>query len=184
MSTPKRKADGTFAKGVSGNPNGRPPKKPVKHRLPAHNRETAFEVAEMPVKITLDGEVTETSAYRAALISLTRKALSGHTPSMRLLLSHIEKAATINGEQNEFTRRLIEQQLDLEVNLEELRELIPEDPGHGVYVQLPDGRAMPNSLYGKLERLKNLDEREAKLKEDERRLAELEERLNKQINAA
>jgi hypothetical protein len=180
MSNEKRNPDGTFAKGVSGNPNGRPPKEPVRHHLPAYNREIAFKVAEMPVKATINGEVSETSAYQAVLLSLVGKAMSGHTPSARLLLNHVEKAAASNGEQSEFTRRLIDHQLDLEARLEELQDLIPEGPAHGVYVQMPDGRAIPNALHGKLERLKNLDEREAKLKERERRVADLEEQLREQ----
>ena len=49
MTDSERNANGQFAKGHTGNPNGRPPKVVPRHRLPHINRRTVFEVAEMPV---------------------------------------------------------------------------------------------------------------------------------------
>jgi hypothetical protein len=48
---PVRRANGTFAKGSSGNPDGRPPKRTFMHRMPMDNVMAAIEVAEMPVKV-------------------------------------------------------------------------------------------------------------------------------------
>lgn len=120
MADAKRKKDGTFRKGVSGNPGGRPPKKPHRHRLPHENRRTVFEVAEASVQVRVGEELTDASVYQGVLMSLAKKAMSGHTPSARLFLEEVRSSAYANNEQVSFFTRLLR---DHQQALRELDEL-------------------------------------------------------------
>ncbi|WP_324750987.1 DUF5681 domain-containing protein [Sphingomonas sp. LY54] len=142
MSRPKRNPDGTFPKGVSGNPDGRPKKEKPRHRMPAHNRAVVFEVAESPVQAKIGDESVEVSAYRGVMMALAKKAMSGHTPSARLFLQELRTAAAVNGEQNSLTAWLFEEQERMQAELDRLHAILPKFNG-GVMHQYPDGRLQP-----------------------------------------
>lgn len=93
------KPSGRFVKGQSGNPAGRPPKPPTRHRIPATNRMIAFEVAEMPITIKdRNGGSEITTGYRGVILAMMHKALGGHAPSQKLFLEYTDRAAAAYGD--------------------------------------------------------------------------------------
>lgn len=142
----ERKADGTFAPGVSGNPNGRPRKQPQRLRMPAKLRNVAFEVAEAPVKVRTAEGPAEVSSYRAVMLALLNEALKGKVGAQRAFLAELEKASAVHGQQTEFVAYLASENAKLDKELAFYKSLMPEANG-GVLVELPDGRLVPNAAY-------------------------------------
>ena len=106
------RANGRFPKGHSGNPKGRPRKLPSRHRLPASNRMTAFEVGEM--QISINGGSESTTLYRGVLISMGQKALAGHAPSQKAFLERIDRAAAAYGDSHALIQFLFRETAKLE----------------------------------------------------------------------
>lgn len=74
-----------FPKGVSGNSKGRP-RKPKRLFAPRQVRRDILAITEAPVTLqTPDGEIV-VPTFVAVLMVARKKALSGHGPSIRLLL--------------------------------------------------------------------------------------------------
>jgi hypothetical protein len=168
-----RDTRGQFVKGVSGNPKGRPRKLEHRHRYPDANRATAFEVAEHMVSyIDRDGTPAEMTAYQAILMSQVRKAMTGHTPSARLLMGHFEKAAAIHSELTQMQRQLFMENLELREQLETYRELYPPVT-HGVVHKLPDGTVTSDPRLA----------REKQVEAERDRLASEVEALQRELSA-
>lgn len=142
----ERKADGTFAPGVSGNPNGRPKKQPQRLRMPAKLRNVVFEVAEAPVKVKLSDGDMEVSSYRAVMLALRNEALKGKVGAQRAFLAELEKASAVHGQQTELVTFFASEAERLEKELDYYRSLMPEIDG-GVCIQLPEGRVVPAAAY-------------------------------------
>lgn len=176
---PERNANGTFPPGVSGNLAGRPPKKRIKHSLPYHNARAAIEVAEKLVPITMDGVESETSAYRAVMLALANKAMSGHDRSIKLFLDQVNAASATNHEQIELVRFLLHEDQEEKEKIRKLMELFP-DPGRGgVYHSQPDGSILPARWSESIKRLDALDAREDELRKRESRIAAKELELER-----
>lgn len=173
----ERKSDGTFRKGISGNPAGRPPKKRQKHFFPIHNANAAIAVAETPVEVTIDGVPQEISIYRAVLLTLARKAMAGNHSAAREFLRHANEAVAERRGQSDLFQMLIRRDPEEEAALKLLKKRFP-DPGEGgTYQEQPDGSVVPGRWSDTLQRLDELDVREEALAARERRLSELEEKL-------
>lgn len=127
----KRDRKGQFRKGVSGNPRGRPTKRQTTHRTPAGYRATLLEVGAMPVPYVdrETGESGEMSLVRANMLALGRKGAGGHAPSAKAFLEKHFEAARVNGELTQLHRYLLEENSRLELEVERLRELIPNQSG-------------------------------------------------------
>lgn len=159
MSKPKRNPDGTFPKGVSGNLAGRPKKVKPRHRMPAHNRHVVFEVAETPVTVKMGGEAVETSVYHGVMMALAKKAMEGHTPSIRLFLHHLDNSAAVHGQMNELTQWLFEEHKKMQDEIDQLRALFPKVEG-GVMIEQPDGSVVPAAWVNSVRSLPAPEERE------------------------
>jgi len=120
----ERNEKGQFEKGHSGNPLGRGVKRPRRHRLPASNRLTAFEVAEMPIELKgRDGETEVTTYYRGVLIAMARKGMGGHAPSQRAFLEQIDRAAAAYGDSHALIQFLFRETARLETLVDQYEAL-------------------------------------------------------------
>ena len=130
-----QKAAGRFVKGQSGNPNGRPKKLPQRHRLPASNRMTVFEVAEMPVTVNdrSSGSSEEMTLYRANLMAMGKRGAAGHAPSQKAFMAQVDKAAASYGDSHALTQFLFRETARLETLVAQY-EARAQRSGSGVLV--------------------------------------------------
>ncbi len=176
MGESKRRPDGTFRKGVSGNPAGRPLKQRPRHRFPVHNASAAIDVAETLVNVTIDGDVRETSVYNAVMLKLATLAMNGDRASARLFLQHADAAAATRQGYSELVRMLVSREPEEQKALEMLQKYFPDQDG-GTYYELPDGTTMPARWFNVLQRMENLDAREQSLTAQQRKLSDLQAEL-------
>lgn len=145
MTDSERNANGQFAKGHTGNPNGRPPKVVPRHRLPHVNRRTIFEVAEMRVPMrSKDGtDLGEVSIYRGVMLALGQKAMEGNIAAQRLFLQHVNEAASVHGPLMQYTASLMKDNDRLREDIDTLRAIFPKFDGTGTVIMQPDGTVLP-----------------------------------------
>lgn len=175
---PQRLPNGRFARGSSGNRGGRPRKHRRRHSNAYANARAAIEVAEMPVRMTIDGEVTETSAYSAALRKVYQQAMANNDMrAMKMFLDCIHSATNHLMEHSELVRFLIERDEEEQEAMARILRYFPQSTGTGTYTRLEDSSLVPMKWAESLDRLERLDALEAGLLERERAIAEREARL-------
>lgn len=177
MGDPSRNGDGTFRKGVSGNPGGRPPRKLTRHSYAQHNARAAIRVAEMPVQMTVDGKVVEQTAYEAMLTQLMNKAIRGDARAIAMVIREMDKATAHNWYHSRLVEDLLQREDDDDEMARKLAAYFAVGTGHGVHHRLADGTPVPWQVYESIRKLEEMDAREAELVERERRLAEREAAL-------
>jgi hypothetical protein len=79
----KRRGDGTFEEGSSGNPSGRPRKRRRDPKLPAARRDAIFRVADRMIPMTIDGKTEMMSIFEACVLQLGRAGASGNRISAK-----------------------------------------------------------------------------------------------------
>ena len=79
----RRRSDGTFEEGSSGNPNGRPRKRRRDPKLPAARRDAIFRVADRLIPMTIDGKTELISIFEACVLQLGRAGASGNRISAK-----------------------------------------------------------------------------------------------------
>ena len=89
----ERQSDGTFKRGVSGNPNGRPVKRKPDHSIPARNRRELFKIAQMEVAVTINGKTEMMSMYNAANLQLAMAAAKGDRHAAKLFVQTVNSQA-------------------------------------------------------------------------------------------
>ena len=165
---PERKSDGTFAKGTTGNPKGRPRKWKPNHGFPHDNHKTAIEIAEMTVSMTIDGQVEETTAYRASMLALARMAMSGDLRAIKMFRAEVHAAAAGNVHQHALTQNLLALLDEQEKELNMLRKHFPKFTGSGVVTLDQDGNMVPNGWMQSIRKLDELDTWEKRLEQREK----------------
>ena len=88
-SKPARRADGTFAKGVSGNPKGRP-KKDRRIPHPENIRDMQYDVAEFAMTLTINGKRHKVNLLQANLMTLAVAGAAGDKAAARSYLKHVQ----------------------------------------------------------------------------------------------
>jgi hypothetical protein len=97
---PIRNERGQFEKGISGNPKGRPRKKP-RMIWDEEVRNGFFDAADSPVAIVDRGNRKFIPAHEAVDLQLAHKAASGHLPSIK----------EFNKRRDKFTAEHVQEQL-------------------------------------------------------------------------
>lgn len=90
--TPKRDSNGRFEKGASGNPGGRTPVSD-KTTHPEVFRDMAFDVAEMPVFVTIDGKRRRFTLYQGNLAKLGAAGFEGDISAAKDFVKEVRAAA-------------------------------------------------------------------------------------------
>lgn len=86
---PRRRADGTFPKGVSGNPRGRP-KKDRRIPHPENIRDMQYDVAEFGMTVTINGKRHKMNLLQANLMTLAIAGAAGDKAAARSYLNHVQ----------------------------------------------------------------------------------------------
>jgi hypothetical protein len=86
---PARRADGTFGKGVSGNPKGRP-KKDRRIPHPENIRDMQYDVAEFAMTVTINGKRHKVNLLQANLMTLAIAGAAGDKAAARAYLKHVQ----------------------------------------------------------------------------------------------
>ncbi len=87
---PSRRADGTFAKGVSGNSKGRPKKiRRIPH--PDEIRDLKYDVAKFETTVTINGKRLKLNLLQSNLLTLALAGATGDKTAARIFLANIEK---------------------------------------------------------------------------------------------
>jgi hypothetical protein len=86
---PARRADGTYPKGVSGNPRGRP-KKDRRIPNPETIRDMQYDVAEFDMTLTINGKRHKVNLFQANLMTLAIAGAAGDKAAARSYLQHVQ----------------------------------------------------------------------------------------------
>lgn len=141
-----RRKDGTFARGVSGNPNGRPRKQAARIRMPASVRRAIFEVAEMPVDVRGPEGPMETTVAKAVLQRMASDALKGNAAAQWRFMTLLNDAASRHNEQIGYVQEIAADNERLHARIDYLTSLMPQVEG-GVMLRRPDGRLVRNAFW-------------------------------------
>ena len=139
-----RNQDGTFPRGVSGNPDGRPKKPAPRYRFAPQMRKAIFEVSEMPFTLTSADGPVEIGAFKAILLAMAKKGAAGHAPSAKIFLEYHRMAASQHNEEMNVQSWLLESLKEAQAELAAMKARYPEQ-NHGVVVMQADGTVAPAS---------------------------------------
>jgi hypothetical protein len=89
---PSRRANGTFSKGVTGNPKGRP-KKDRRIPHPETIRDMQYDVAEFEMTAKINGKRITTNLFQANLLTLAMAGATGDKNAARTYLQHMQLCA-------------------------------------------------------------------------------------------
>ena len=141
----ERRADGTFARGVSGNPNGRPRKRQPRHRMPSDVYDAFLRVAEQLVTIKTAEGTEQISNLEMAARATFRDAGKGKLGAQKLVQDMAVRAALDHGQRTDLVKGLALQVMHLQNQILELEARLPPLQTNGVLVETADGRFIPNS---------------------------------------
>jgi hypothetical protein len=87
--TPRRRADGTYDKGTSGNRRGRP-KKDRRIPHPENIRDMQYDVAEFAMAVAINGKRHWVNLLQANLMTLAIAGAAGDTKAAQAYLAHVQ----------------------------------------------------------------------------------------------
>jgi len=100
---PGRRANGTYAEGVSGNPNGRP-KKDRRIPHPENIRDMQYDVAEFEMTLTINGKRYRVNLLQANMLTL---AMAGAAGDKRAARDYLELVQACTEQERREMERLI-----------------------------------------------------------------------------
>lgn len=161
---PRRLPNGRFPPRVSGNLNGRPRKLKRKHSNAYNNARAAIAVAEISVQMTVDGKATETTAYDAALRKVYQQAMNNNDMrAMKMFLDSVDSATAVLMEHSELVKFLIDRDEEEQKQVAKILKLFPKSTGSGVHHRLDDGSIVPWKWAESINKLEQLEAKEAEL---------------------
>lgn len=132
----ERDEAGRFRKGVSGNPNGRPLKVEKHHSMPLLNQRSAFDVAEQPVTVTVNGAQKTMTLFEANLYQIGMKGARGELAAAKAFVAMVARDAKDYERSISLVDMFHQENRILRAELDELKTRYPRQNG-GVLVLPP-----------------------------------------------